>query len=206
MNGHEKKPGAAYYAIPVLAGIAGITLFVYFLYTNISLFSEELIRVVVPGKEIVTLSKAGGHIIFHEYESELGGETYRSTPGAPGMRFSLVSRNTGEEIPLKAPTGEYKYSMGGRAGVSMLAFHVKAPGEYEVSAWYENGASEPRTVIAIGGGVVESLLATIFTAVGILLVSAAVTVIMFAIIYHRRNRPETPPGAPGGPRPIQPGR
>lgn len=94
------------------------------------------IQVVVPGKSDITLSQTGKYTIFYEYHSVVNNRIYSTANHIPGIQVSIVSTNTGSEIPLSIPSVDMNYTIGNRSGVGLYDFNIDKPGIYEMSASY----------------------------------------------------------------------
>lgn len=62
------------------------------------------------------------------------------------------------------------------------------PGVHHLIAWYENGRSEPLTVLTVGSGFVAGILITVFVALAIAFsgIGVAVAIIVVVVLARRR--------------------
>jgi len=148
------------------AGAAG---FVLLLIWGISSHIGGLTQMVVPGQHELTLSKTGKYMVFHEYRSVVGNTSYSMAPGGlSGLQCTLISKTTGDQIPLSRSKRKGRYSIGSRAGVSLLDFRVPSPGTYVFSAQYPAGQEGASGVLSVGHGNMKQPLVTILGCVAIM--------------------------------------
>jgi hypothetical protein len=155
-------------------------------------------RFVVPGTGIVAVAKPGTYTIFHETQSVVDGRVY-AVKNIPGMKVEVVPEAGGAAIPVKPPSGRSTYTVGSRAGESMLEFTVAEPGRYRVTAAYAGGQNDPQTVLAISGGILGTLFRAIAIVVGSVLLGFALSLALLLTTYFRRRRM-----LPAGAAPVWP--
>ena len=105
------------------------------------------IQIVVPGSSDITLPQPGEYTIFYEYRSMVDNRIYSTDQDIPGIIVNIVSKDTGDEIPLSTPSTSSTYTIGGRSGIGLFDFSIDKPGIYEISASYPatNGQQEEQT-------------------------------------------------------------
>jgi hypothetical protein len=161
------------------AGAAGAALF---LPPRLEALQERLVHVVVPGEAIVSLDQAGDYTIFHEARSVVDGTLYHAED-ISGLAVALHSAADGEGVALRHPGATTSYTIAGRSGTSIFSFAIARPGDYRLTAEYADGRREPRTVLAVGQGVVGGLFAailgTLAIALGGLAAGGAIAVVTF---------------------------
>ncbi|MGK7345315.1 MAG: hypothetical protein ACNS63_05855 [Candidatus Nitrospinota bacterium M3_3B_026] len=199
----DPAPGRGWYIPAALIAVLGAVFFVYYLYIGVSDIAGSLKRAAGPGESEIVLEKPGAYLVFHEYESVIGGVPHRVSPGVRGMSFAIEEKATGRRASLSPPLGDYSYKAPGRAGAAILTFTITRPGLYVFSSWYDN-ESGPERVFAIGRGFMARVFVTVITALAILFGSFSAGAALAAFVYHRRRKAEK--GAPVGPRPVEPGR
>jgi len=179
-------PGRFWYVVAALIAVAGVAGGVYFGVSRIGGLANSLTRIVVPGEHVLKLAEAGTYTIFHEASGTVDGVLY-SAADISGLRVRL-SAATGEGIPLKRPTASMTYNFGGSSAVGILQFAIAAPGEYRLSAAYDDGRTEPKAILSIASGFFEKLLAAILLVVGLtlgpMLLATGIAVVTF---FRRRN-------------------
>lgn len=190
-------PSRAWYALAGAIVVLGAVAAGVFLVKRIGNLGDNLTQVVVPGEATLTLAQPGNYTIFHERESVVDGRVYSST-SLSGLRVTL--RNAaGERVPLSGPVASTRYNFGGRSGVGIFEFRIAAPGRYRLTAAYDGGRTEPRTVLSVGSGFVASLLGTIFGGLGFafggVILGVAIAVPVFV---KRRKAAQFAMAAPAG--------
>jgi len=188
MNGQEIRPGRGYYVLAVMVFVAGIGLFAWLLFKNLSGLSEGLKQVVVPGKTDLVLSKAGNYTVFYEYRSVVDNKVYLTERSLSGLACTLASKSTGSEIRLSRSTMTSTYTLGGREGVSILEFQISQPGTYEFSAGYAEGREGPEVVLAIGQDFTARLFATVIGSLAALFGSMALALVIFGVTLNKRSK------------------
>jgi hypothetical protein len=99
-------------------------------------------------------------------------------------------------VPLATPAVSSRYSVGGHTGFAIFNFEIAAPGAYSLSAFYEDGRSEPSTILAIASGFTHRLVFTIlgFLAIVFSSVAAALAIGITTFVRRRRYRRRTAAG------------
>jgi len=179
-------PGRLWYAVALAAFLAGAAGAALFLLPRIQALQERLTRVVVPATVDLRLERPGAYTIFHEPQSVVGGTLYHAEV-ISGLTVALHEAASGRGLALAQPGATTSYSFGGRSGTSIFDFEIAEPGDYRLSADYADGRSEPRTVLAVGQGVVGGLFGAILGALGIGLVGFAAAVAIAAITFLKRR-------------------
>lgn len=106
-----------------------------------------VLRSSPPGSSNITLSQAGKYTIFNEYRSVVGNRIYSTGEEIPSLQVNLVSKETGDEIPLSSASVNRTYTVRSRSGIRLLDFVIDQPGIYELSASYPPGQGQQQ-----GGG------------------------------------------------------
>lgn len=181
-----RAPGRAWYVLAGLIVLLGAVAAGVFLFTRLNQMADNLTQVVVPGEATLTLTRPGSYMIFHERESVVDGRVYSSS-NLSGLRVTL--RNAaGDRIPLSGPTASSRYNFGSRSGVGIFEFRIRQPGTYRLSASYDGGRTEPRTVLAVGTGFVMGLLVTIFGGLAFAFGGIILAVIVALVVFVRRRK------------------
>ena len=154
------------------------------------------IQVVVPGSSDITLSQPGKYTVFYEYQTMVGNRIYSTGEDIPGIQVNLVSKESGDEIPLSSAFMNRTYTIGSRSGIGLFDFAIDQPGTYELSASYpavQGQQQSPEIVLAvIHSSAVEKLFGTIMgTVAGALAIVfipfvAGVAIIIITFIKRRK--------------------
>jgi hypothetical protein len=182
----KPPPGRGWYILACALVFAALAAMGIFIFARISGIGASLTRVVVPGQAELRLDKTGDYTIFHEYRSVVDGRVYYAV-SLSGLRVTVTAPD-GSALALTSPRATSRYNVSGRSGVSVFAFNVAAPGTYRLTAFYEDGRSEPRTVLAVGSGFVGSILLTVLGAFLIMIVGVGAGVALGVTVYRRRQR------------------
>lgn len=179
------RPGRRWYVIALAIFLIGSLLagvLAYRFVTGLLNLTDSLTQVVVPGTADLTLEDSGDYTIFYEYQSVVDGRVYITGAAVPGLDVSLVSKENGSPVTLSSPGTSTTYTVGDRAGVSILAFSIDRPGTYELSASYPPGRSGPDVVLAVGQGVGRGILTSIGSFFGAGAVFCGATILAGAIV------------------------
>jgi hypothetical protein len=170
------------------------------IFSSIDSIAAEIpsIQVVVPGSSDITLSQPGKYTVFYEYQAMVGNRIYSTGEDIPGIQVNLVSKESGDEIPLSSAFVNRTYTIGSRSGIGLFDFAIDQPGAYELSALYpavqgQQQEQSPEIVLAvIHSSAVEKLFGSIMgTVVGALAIVfipfvAGVAIIIITFIKRRK--------------------
>jgi hypothetical protein len=168
------------------------------IFSSIDSMAAEIpsIQVVVPGSSDITLSQPGKYTVFYEYQTMVGNRIYSTGEDIPGIQVNLVSKESGDEIPLSSASVNRTYTVGSRSGIGLFDFAIDQPGTYELSASYpavQGQQQSPEIVLAvIHSSAVEKLFGTIMgTVAGALAIVfipfvAGVAIIIITFIKRRK--------------------
>ena len=157
-----------------------------FLASRLGDSTGRMIRVLVPAQTDLMLKEAGTYTIFHEYQSTFEGRVY-DVDSVSGLNITVRTWPGGEDIPLRSTT-DTRYRVASTAGRSLFDFDVRAPGTYRISATYDDGRKEPRTVLAIDRGFIGSLVMTILGGIAMALVGTGAAIAIAVVVFVRRRR------------------
>lgn len=161
------------------------------------------IQVVVPGSSDITLSQPGKYTVFYEYRSMIGNRIYSTGEDIPGIQVNLVSKDTGEEIPLSSASIKRTYTVGGRSGIGLFDFDIDEPGTYVLSASYlatqgqgqEEEQGQEIVLAVFHSSAIEklfgSIMGTVGGAIAIVFVPFAVGVAIIIITFMKRRKART---------------
>ena len=199
------KPSRWFYIIGIVILVGGPIISSIFLFSavfsNIGDMTEvPSIQIVVPGTSDITLSQTGKYTVFYEYQSMVGNRIYSTGEDIPSIQVSLMSRDTGAEIPLSAASLNSTYTIGGRSGIGLFDFVIDQSGEYELSASYpatvqgqQEQEQRPEIVLAVfHGSAIEKLFGSIMGTVGgalaIAFVPFGVGIAIIVITFLKRRK------------------
>ncbi len=182
----QRPPGRRWYLIAALIAIAGWSAMAFFLMSRINESTGRMIRVLVPGQTDVVLKEPGTYMIFHESQSTFEGRVY-DVAAVSGLNVTVRTRPGGEGVPLSTATGT-SYRVGANAGRSLFDFEVRAPGTYQIGGAYDDGRTQPQTVLAIDRGFFGDLLKTIFGAIAMAFAGMGGAIAIAVIVFVKRRR------------------
>jgi len=190
------RPSWWYSLLAIPAALVGIGLFAYFLLTGIKGATATLTQVVVPGGVALNITNPGSYTIFLEQPSTVNGKTYSSTESVDAllcnMTEQLPSQTSTESprtaVPLRRPSVNITYSLGNRAGRSVLEFRADEPALYHLSCAYPEGKAGPETVLAIGTGVGARIVGTLMRSFWGLMVGIGLAAGVIITIFAKRDR------------------
>jgi hypothetical protein len=177
-------PGRIWYLVALAIFIAGMATMAIFLLTRLTGMEDGMVRVVVPGEHRLALA-AGTYTIFHETESVIDGKIYSSS-GLSGLTVSVTAPD-GATVPLTAASSG-RYSFSGHTGFAVFDFAAPTAGDYTLAGRYDDGATGPETVLAVGAGFLSAILGTVFGALAFAFGGAILaTIIMVGTLVKRRR-------------------
>jgi hypothetical protein len=180
-------PGRKWYAIALVVFIAGAAAAGVIVYTRLNGLARELVQVIVPGEADVTFRQPGTYTIYFEHESVVNGQVYRTAGDIAGLVVRLSSSN-GDPINLVPPSFSSNYSIAGRSGEAVLTGTIDEPGQYHLSAAYDDARNQPRAVLAIGLGVPTKIITAILIALGIGFCAFLAAVLIAVVTFVKRRR------------------
>ena len=198
------KPSRWFYVIGIVILIVGpaVSSAVLFssVFSNVGNMAAELqsTQVIVPGSGDITLQQTGKYTIFYEYRSVVGNRIYSTGEDIPGIQVNLVSKESGDEIPLSSTSVNRTYTIGSRSGIGLFDFAIDQPGTYELSASYpaiqgQQQEQSPEIVLAvIHSSAVEklfgSIMGTVAGTLAIVFIPFAVGVAIIIITFIKRRK------------------
>ncbi|MFH1830390.1 MAG: hypothetical protein ABH871_06410 [Pseudomonadota bacterium] len=197
---HPKQPSKFFYFVASIPVVIGFIVFAFFIFRFVEQTlssTDSYTRLLVPGVETIELAAPGDYTIFFEYKSMIDDAVYVAPEGAiSGMRCTLYNEKTGEEVPVKPSSSSMHYSIGSRAGTSLLEFTIPEAGRYRIETTLpEQTYPGQKFVIAIGQGFMKDLFKSIglvFTLMGILFFSIILSSAGIIMVYVRRKRARQP--------------
>ncbi|MCY2928713.1 MAG: hypothetical protein NTV86_04310 [Planctomycetota bacterium] len=195
----QAGPSWWWYLVGAGIAVAGAIFSVVFLVQRIMSVTDDMQQVVVPGEGRLTLSQPGHYMIFHEYQSVVGGKVYSNPRGVAGLECVLKASKTGRTVALAPVNMSAHYSLGGRAGVGIFQFDITEPGEYVLTGTISAPGTNAPAVLSVGGDFMKQLLVTIFGCMGGMFggVILAVGVILLTFFKRRKaRRAQQPLGIP----------
>ena len=186
------KPGRWPYLLAVVILALAVALMTGSIVRGIqSVTGSDEMRMLAPGSKVFQLDDTGGYVIYHEDPGVIADKTYRVGWGLPtGLGVTLTKKDTGEKIDVGPSTTNYTYTVGSRQGQSIFAFDIVEPGQYEMTAAYDDGSARPQTVLAIGrgfqGGIAKGIFGSCFLLAGASV--AAIIIVIVTLVKRGRSK------------------
>lgn len=156
------------------------------------------VHVIMPGSSDITFQQTGKYTIFYEYRSMVGKRIYSTGENVPGIIVNIISKDTGDEVPLSSASTKSSYTIGSRSGIGLLDFVIDEPGIYELSAsypavrWQQEEQRQEFVLAVIQNSVIEklfgSIMGTVAGAMAIVLVPFAVGVAIIIMTFLKRRK------------------
>lgn len=108
-------------------------------------YSSPLQKIEVPGETDIQLHRKGAYGLYYE-------TGHVPAEGPPELNCNLVSKTTGDDIPLVpdyVPTNRYE-NKDGRIGVLIYSTTIDFPGLHSLSCSNPDGSESPTQIVAIG--------------------------------------------------------
>jgi hypothetical protein len=182
-------------AVVMLLGTALIALGVAWPLVAMARGFEVGQRVLVPGASVIRLDEPGDYTVYHEHVVRDGAPLLS---GTSTLACSLVSRATGREIPLKAPSVSMSYAVSGRSGVAVWCFHAPQAGDYELTGRYPDGAKGAGPItLTVGRDTLRQALVGVFLFLPLGAGHWVVALVIFVVAFARRSGSRMAPLASG---------
>ncbi len=200
------SPGRWLYLLSLIIFVVGVLAAIVLVVVSIRHFRNlphGFTRVVAPGTTVVELKKSGSYTIFYEYESQVDGQNFSTGQDLPNLLVSIKSVDSGEVIDVNQTGSTSTYSLDSNSGISVLKFKIDHAGSYAITTSYQNGATGPDVVLAIGQGFTANLIggiASIFGSIAIFCGSTMIAIVLTLVVFflrQRRPRDVVPPPMPG---------
>jgi hypothetical protein len=186
MKKESIKPGKWLYGLAGGIALLGILLTAF---TTIFALksSSKMERIIIPGSQDIYFEETGKYIIYHEFKSELNGQYYYSK-SLQGLDCKVFKTENREEILITPNKTNSTYQFGEKEGRAISNFIIEEPGNYTISARFENNGNQ--TVLAIGRGnlalIILLVSVCIFVLAFCLIAAKAIAIITFVV--RRRNK------------------
>ena len=165
MSENKQKPSRWYYVLAILIPIFACLGTALLVYPNVpelpgaleAIGVKNLTQVVVPGSADISFPQKGAYAVYYEYRSVIDGVSYARDEYPPIMRCQLRSKATGETVkfePSHVKGNIYVTHNPKRAGVMYKQISIDQPGIYTFSCQYTDGATIPKSVMAVGPNIV----------------------------------------------------
>jgi len=187
------RPRKVWYFVGVLLIVGGIV-------GGIGLFVGGLVstsrtvdgfgRFVAPASKSLKFQRSGTYTIFYEYRGEVCGEpsgcvTIEAPETPPSSLTIRLTDAAGRTVAVdRSSTTDLSFSVGGRAGRSVASVDIPAAGEYVIEVSGDGG----RFAIAVGRGVLGTLVRWILGGIAAGVVGVVVGIVLLIVTGVRRGR------------------
>jgi len=182
------KPSKGYYYLAGLIFVIGVSAVAFFMWTNLMGLTDQLKQVLAPGTSEVILEETGTYTIFHEYRSVYQGQAFSSRGNLSGLRCSLVQKETGRPVSIEGISYSATYERGGRKAEGVWTFEISQPGVYIMTTSYQDNATVPVHILAVGHGFLAKLLKLIFTNIALFFVTMFISGGIVVITDQKRKK------------------
>jgi hypothetical protein len=182
------RPSVWYYSLAAPFLVVGLGIFVYTLVQGITHVTDSLTQVVVPGEADLTLKHGETYTVFYEQQSVVNGKIYSANGPLSGLKCTVNSLFNRDSIPLRLPSMSTTYDVGGRSGRSVLEFTVTRDEQYHFACGYDEGSRGPEVVLAVGSGVGQGIMKTVFSSLGAMFGGGGLAAIVIVTVFVLRER------------------
>jgi hypothetical protein len=206
MSKNKQKPSRWFYVLafflPVFACL-GTVLLVYPIVPELpgaleAVGVKNLTQVVIPGSADVFFPKKGAYAVYYEYRSVIDGVSYARDEYPPIMRCQLRLKATGEAVrlvPSNVKGNVYTTHYPERAGVMYKQISIDQPGTYTFSCQYTDGATIPKSVMAVGPNIVWEFfniaikpIAAILCGTFAFLFACGISILIIGFVAFKRHK------------------
>ena len=187
------RPSAWYCFLAIPFFVAGISVFLYGLIHGISHVTDSLTQVVVPGESQLDLKQENLYTVFLERQSVMKGKICSTNESVSGLECNLVAVSGVQKIEMRPARISTTYDVGGRSGHSLFEFRVPKDGAYDFACGYRRASTGPEVVVAVGPGVGEAIMHTIFISLvgmfGGIATAGGVVLLVFLLRLRSKKEP-----------------
>jgi hypothetical protein len=155
--------------------------------------TDALTQVVVPGHAELSLQRGRTYTVFLEEETTVDGKIYSTTQSIAGLTCHVTSAGNHSAITMSKPSANTSYELNGRSGHSVLEFSIPENGKYVFACDYGGKTNGPETVVAVGSGVGEAIVRTVFVSLAEIFSGGAAGVAVILLILFMREREKRKP-------------
>jgi hypothetical protein len=195
----QDKTSRWYYLLAPLIFVIACVLFGLILWSGLGSINRNLVRLIVPGKTVLHLAKAGSYTVFYEYESIVGGQVFSTGESLQEINCSAQMANSNMDVPLSRPSTRTSYKTGEASGFSVLEFQIKTPGNYDFACDYRAGQEGNQVVFAVGPGISTKIWLTVLLGIAVMFGGFTVALGVAIWTYLKRKMVK----AQACPQPVQ---
>lgn len=169
-------------------GLFSIVAFLYILLTGIFGLPAQLKQLKLPGRVTLTLEEAGNYTIFHEYQSEIDGQTINSSSEPVEAMILTITDSSGTSFEVE-PTGmSSDYQIMGRSGYGLYELQLPQPGEYTFEGRYPEDTQGGMVVLSLAVGFTKEILKLVAMAMAALFIPGAISAMLLVAALKKRSQ------------------
>lgn len=207
MSEYKIKPTRWFYVLAILLPILACLGTAFGVYLNVpdlpgalddAIGVKNLTQVIVPGSEDIYFPKAGAYAVYYEYRSVIDGVSYARAEYPPIMRCQLRSTATGRNVrlvPSQVEGNIYTTHNPTRAGVMYKMISIDQPGIYTFSCQYTDGATIPKSVMAVGPNMVWGFfnilakpIAAVICGTTAFALACGISILIIVLVTYKRRK------------------
>lgn len=182
----EDRKRKTIYILCIVVLLLGGGLFFYNVVKSFSGLGTTLSEYTFPGSHTVSLGEKGLYSIYHQYESVSDGEKTGGESVEDGSIVVSLRKVAGQEnVELKVPDSQKRYSYMGNKGVKILEFENPEPADYVIESFSGSPSQGDSYTLVLEYGFEITRLKGILISQGFLLVPILFAIILFMRTYIR---------------------
>ncbi len=182
----EDRKRKRIYIFCIVLFLLGGGLFFYNVVKSFTGLGATLSEYAFPGSHSIRLEKKGLYSIYHQYESAFDeGKTGGDSAEQGSIVVYLRKASNAQNVELKVPDSQKRYSYMGRRGVKIFEFENPGPTGYVIESFSSAASQTPRYTLVVERGFEITRLRGILVSQAFLLVPTLFAIILFMRTYIR---------------------
>ena len=182
----EYRKRKTIYIFCIVVFLLGGGLFFYNVARSFSGLGATLSEYTFPGSHSLGLEEEGLYSIYHQYESVSEGKKTSSESAEDGSIVVHLRKVSGEEnVELKVPDSQKRYSYMGKKGVKIFEFENPEPASYVIESFSGAPSQGASYTLVIEHGFEMTRLKGILVSQVFLLLPTLFAIILFMRTYIR---------------------
>ncbi|MCY4378223.1 MAG: hypothetical protein OXC39_00140 [Candidatus Dadabacteria bacterium] len=182
----EDRKRKRIYIFCIVLFLLGGGLFFYNVVKSFTGLGSTLSEYTFPGSHSVRLEKKGLYSIYHQYESAFDeAKTSGDSVGEGSIVVYLRKASDAENVELKVPDSQKRYSYMGKRGVKIFEFENPGPTAYLIESFSSATSQLSQYTLVLERGFEITRLKGILISQAFLLVPTLFAIILFMRTYIR---------------------
>ncbi len=182
----EDRKRKRIYIFCIVLFLLGGGLFFYNVVKSFTGLGSTLSEYAFPGSHSIRLEEKGLYSIYHQYESAFNeGKTSGDSIGEDSIVVYLRKASDAENVELKVPDSQKRYSYMGKRGVKMFEFENPGPTAYVIESFSGVTSQTSPYTLVLERGFEITRLKGILVSQAFLLVPTLFAIILFMRTYIR---------------------